>query len=74
MKAPANDRGRFVYLYFQCSEIDRVKWHICEEKFCRGFKLNRMQSGVVMKLTLTRSRLSRTYLKDSGSAGQVDPP
>jgi len=40
METPANDRGRFLYLYFQCSEIGRVKWHISEECFCRGFKLN----------------------------------
>jgi hypothetical protein len=38
-ETPANDRGRFLYLYFQFSEIGRVKWHISEERFCRGFKL-----------------------------------
>jgi hypothetical protein len=32
-------RGRFLYLYFQSSEVGRVKWHISEECFCRGFKL-----------------------------------
>jgi hypothetical protein len=34
-----DDRGRFLYLYFQCIEIGRAKWHISEECFCRGFKL-----------------------------------
>jgi hypothetical protein len=28
MRTPANDRGRFVYRYFQCSEIDEAKWQI----------------------------------------------
>jgi len=46
-ETPANDRGRFLYLYFQCSEIGRVKWHISEECFCRGFKLNLLQSGAL---------------------------
>ncbi len=31
--------GVFFYLYFQCSEVGRVKWHISEECFCRGFNL-----------------------------------
>ena len=39
METPASDRGRFLYLYSQCSEVGRVKWHISEECFCRGFKL-----------------------------------
>ena len=60
METPANDRGRFLYLYSQCSEVDRVKWHISEECFYRGFKLKLLQSGAVMKLTLTRSRLVDT--------------
>jgi hypothetical protein len=38
-ETPANDRGRFLYLYFQSSEIGRVKWHISEECFYRGLKL-----------------------------------
>jgi hypothetical protein len=44
-ETPANDRGRFLYLYFQCSEVGRAKWHISEECFCRGFKLNRCSRG-----------------------------
>jgi hypothetical protein len=39
METPANDRGRLLYLYFQCIEIDRVKRHISEECVCHGFKL-----------------------------------
>jgi hypothetical protein len=38
-ETPANDRGRLPYLYFQCIEVGRVKWHISEECFCRGSKL-----------------------------------
>ena len=38
-KRPRKYRGRFLYLYFQCSEIGRVKWHIFEECLCRGSKL-----------------------------------
>lgn len=30
---------RSPYLYFQCSEVDSVKWCISEECYCRGFKL-----------------------------------
>jgi hypothetical protein len=39
METPANDRGRFLYLYFQCSEVERVKRHVSEETFSRGSKL-----------------------------------
>jgi hypothetical protein len=28
MKTPANGRGRFVSLYFECSEVDGAKWQI----------------------------------------------
>jgi hypothetical protein len=49
IETPANDRGRFLYLYFQCIEVDRVKWHISEECFCRGFKLKPAAVRAVMK-------------------------
>jgi hypothetical protein len=49
METPANDRGRFLYLYFQCIEVDGVKWHISEECFCRGFKLKPTADRAVMK-------------------------
>jgi hypothetical protein len=45
METPASDRGRLLYLYFQCSEVDRAKWHISEECSYRGFKLNRCSLG-----------------------------
>jgi hypothetical protein len=48
-ETPANDRGRFLYLYFQCSEFGTVKWHISEECFCRGFNLRLAAVRSLMK-------------------------
>jgi hypothetical protein len=64
METPANDRGRFLYLYFQCSETDRVKWHISEECFCRGFKLKLLKEKRVEKfhhVALRRARAESIF-------------
>jgi hypothetical protein len=37
----ADDRGRFVSVYFECSEIDGTNWQTFEKCACRGFKLKR---------------------------------
>ena len=46
--------GAFLYLYSQCGEISRVKWHVSEECSCRGFKLKRVLPGSILELSRLR--------------------
>lgn len=49
IETPAKDRRRFLYLYFQCIEVGRVKWHISGRMFLWRFQIETGWSPAVMK-------------------------
>lgn len=61
METPAKDRGRFLYLYFQCIEIGTVKWHIPRRMFLSLFQIETCSPpGAVMKFVAEEKATMRT--------------
>jgi hypothetical protein len=59
MKTPADGRGRFVSLYFQCSEIGGANWQVSEKLFLSQFQIEtRATHGAELKESHAANLLS----------------